>query len=163
MGVASTPAPIVVSPKTRLTKKQALKLESSLPEEVRNLLESANEFTIIGEITRTESGVTYPVKENFEPNTLAEITTPELRKEILEALYTEVSNGEEPATCWLPHHKLIARRGGDVVEIEICFSCASFEGTGSLGKFSGTFAHGDSPKAEGLINRLLVDQGRSIR
>jgi len=159
---SSSPTPVVVSPAIQLTKRQERKLESSLPKDVRKLLESASELTLQGEIVRTVNGVEYPVKESFEPNTAADITTPD-RKEILEAFYIEASNGEEPSVCWRPHHKVTARSGNAVVEIEICFACGRFKGTGPSGEFSGTFAHGDSPKCEKLLNKILVDQGRSIR
>ncbi len=158
----STSTPLVVAPVVKLTGRQKQLLDSSLPADARKVLESASEFTLQGEIVRTDNGVEYPVKEGFEPNTVADIANRNLRTEILEAFYTDVSNGEEPSNCWLPHHKLRARMGDQVVEIEICFQCSRFYGVGPSGKFFGTFAHGDSPKSETLFNKILVDQGRPI-
>ena len=157
-----TPQPIAVSPVTNLTTRQQKKLDSSLPADVRKILESANEFVLLAAIVRRDGAISYPTTERFDPNTIAEVTAPDIRKDLLETFYLDVSNGENPANCWVPHHKLTARAGDTIVEIEICFSCSRFRGHGPAGQFAGTFAHGDSPQSEVLFNRILVDHGRPV-
>ena len=46
------------------------------------------------------------------------------RAEVLEAIYTGVSEGRSFAMCFEPHHGVRARRGDDFVDLVICFECS---------------------------------------
>lgn len=156
--VEAKPSPIKISPNVKLNNRQIKELNKSLPPNIREVLENAEVFEISAEIERKNGKWFYPVKESFEPNIRAEISDSNLRKEILENFYRDVSKASEPANCWLPHHALRAKQGNKVLEIKMCFSCSRFEGQGSFGEFSGTTGRGDE-KTENLFNRLLETYG----
>ncbi|MEO7672519.1 MAG: hypothetical protein ABIU09_00400 [Pyrinomonadaceae bacterium] len=155
------PSPISVSPHVNLNSRQTQILEISLPPNIREVLENAEEFEILAEMEKKDGKFVYPGKESFEPTIKAVISEASLRKEILENFYRDVSKGSEPANCWLPHHILRAGQGDKTVEMEICFSCSRFEGKGSFGAFSGTTGRGDE-KTEKLFNRLIETYGVAI-
>lgn len=160
--IKTKPSMLKVSPNIKFNKKQIKELDKSLPPNVREVLENAEEFEILMEMERKDGKLVYPLKETFNPNIKAEISDANLRKEVLENFYRDVSQGSEPANCWLPHHILRAKQGDKVVEMEICFSCSRFEGKGSFGEFSGTTGRGDE-KTENLFNRLIGTYGVSIQ
>lgn len=159
-----TPSMIKVSPEVRLSNKQTKELDKSLPSDVRNLLENAEEFEILAEMVTKDGKLIYPITEGFDfkPNLKADISDPNLRKVVLENFYYDVSKGSEPANCWQPHHILRAKQGGKIVEMEICFSCSQFRGKGSFGEFSGTTGRGDE-KTENLFNNIIKNYGVNIQ
>ena len=156
--------PIKVSLDIKFSKKQTKELDKSLPPNVREVLENAEEFEVLAEMERKDGKLVYPMIEGFniKPNIKAEISDANLRKEILEDFYRDVAKGSEPANCWQPHHILRAKRGDKTIEIEICFSCSRFEGKGSFGEFSGTTGRGDE-KTENLFNRIIENYGVNIQ
>lgn len=160
--VEAKPSPIKVSPDIKPNNRQTKELNKSLPPNVREVLENAEVFEILAEIERKNGKLVYPVKESFEPNIKAEISDSNLRKEILENFYRDVSKGSESANCWLPHHILRAKQGDKMVEIKICFSCSRFEGKSPFGEFSGTTGRGDE-KTENLFNRMIEIYGVNLQ
>ncbi|HZH34115.1 MAG TPA: hypothetical protein VEX64_04695 [Pyrinomonadaceae bacterium] len=81
----------------------------------------------------------------------------------MEAYYADIANPGSSAACWLPNHKLIAERGEEKVEIEICYMCSRFAGKSSSGKFDGSFKHETVPQSENVLNRILLNQGVEIK
>ena len=162
--VETKATPIKVSLELKLGDKQTKELDKSMPPNVRELLENAEEFEILAEVERKDGKLSYPITEGFniKPNIKAEISDANIRKEILENFYRDVAKGSGPANCWQPHHILRAKRGDKTVEMEICFSCSKFEGKGSFGEFSGTTGRGDE-KTEKLFNRIIETQGVEIK
>lgn len=156
--------PTKVSIDLKFDKKQSQILNKSLPSNVRDIIENAEEFQLLGEIERKDGKVVYPITEGrqVKPNIKADISDSNIKKEILENFYRDVAKGSEAANCWQPHHILRARRGDKNVEIEICFSCSRFEGKGAFGEFSGTTGRGDE-KTENLFNHILATQGVEIK
>ena len=151
---------IKISPDVKLDSRQSKSLDKSLPPNVREILENAEEFEILAEMEKKDGKLVYPMTEGFniKPNIKAEISEANVRKEILENFYHDVAKVSEPANCWQPHHILRAKRGDKTIEMEICFSCSRFEGKGSFGEFSGTTGRGDE-KTENLFNRLIETYG----
>src|SRR5687768_3082928 len=125
-----------VKPKVRLSGSQQKILDAALPLQVREVLEGAESFQILSEelnVEQNETGL-----RTFRPTRTAPVVSEAEKEAILEAFYSEASSGEGAASCYEPHHGIIATYKGQTVEIEICYDCAIFKVKGPSGNFTGT-------------------------
>jgi len=158
--VPTRPSPILlkpVKPDPALSRKQKLYLDQSIPLDVRSILENAESFEILAEVDRDERSESDIL--TFEPNRIAQIPTDEMKKQVLEAFYSDAANEDSPANCYEPHHSMRATYQGKMVEIEICFACAQFFVKTDLAKnLQGTIVR-DGRKSEELFLRIVNEIG----
>jgi hypothetical protein len=122
-----TPTPKVEIPD--LTKEQKKKLENSLPVEARKILENAEEF----EVFQGRDGSTdfIPIKE-------LTIKEKSVMNNLTKALYLDVVNPANKATCFVPRHSLQAKFEGKFLRLVICYECSQLQGEVSGNEFSST-------------------------
>lgn len=148
-----------VVPNIKLNSKQKKYLNESLPPQVREVLEKAENFEVLAEDIGRDVG---NEGTTFEPNRIAKISNENDKKKILEAFYHDASSEDSPASCFEPHHGIRATYQGKTVEIEICFGCAIFYVESSFGKFNGTIVR-DNRKSEGVFNRIIESKSVGLK
>lgn len=149
-----------VVPNLRMNSKQTKYLDSSLPPEVRKILENSDVFEILAEVgvsNRSETAL-----QTLEPNRIVRVVDENLKKRILEAFYSDASNEDGASSCYEPHHAIHAIYQGNNVDIEICFSCSRFYVKGTLGEFSGTIVR-DHRKSEKLFERIVKEKSVELK
>ncbi len=87
-----------------------------LSPEGRRVLERADTLELVGINPLLAS-------ESWEVGKVS-ITDSALRKQILDQLFDDIRNGDEPAMCFNPHHLIRARHDGKEIELIICFQCS---------------------------------------
>ena len=120
------------------------------------MLEKSPKLDLLAEVgpeERTEADLL-----SFHPNRIVEIKDDRLKKEILESFYWDAAREDGPASCFEPHHALRAEVEGITIQIEICFTCARFQGTGEFHSLSGTIVR-KGRKTERLFESLVAEQG----
>ena len=148
-----------VKAEVRLSGRQREILDAALPLQVREILEGAETVQILAEelnIPQDETGL-----RTFRPTRTASVVSEAEKEAILEALYTEASSGEGAASCYEPHHGIKAAYKGQVVEIEICYTCAQFNVKSEFGKFQGTILR-EGRKSESLLNGIIQERGNQL-
>jgi len=151
-----------------LNQKATQSLDSAIPPNVREFLESADTFQLLlEEEGRDFVAGDHKIKDEtklrtFEPTRIATIRSAKDKRAILEALYADSATDESAASCYEPHHGMRATFHGRTVEIEICYDCAVFYVSGDMGKSTGTISR-DHRKSEATLNRLLHDLGVPIK
>ncbi|HEX8396560.1 MAG TPA: hypothetical protein VF644_03995 [Pyrinomonadaceae bacterium] len=147
-----------ISVDVKLSSKRKKYLNYSLPPQVREVLEKAEKFEILaedlGQDGRDEGMY-------FEPNRIARVSDENLKKEILEAFYSDAATDEPPAVCYIPHHSVRAEHQGKMVEIEICFECARFYVKSPFGEFKGTLVR-ENRQSEDVFTRVVKNQSVAI-
>lgn len=159
---SSTPVSVLkpVSPKVSLTSKQREYLNDTLPPDIRKILEASETLEILAEMGPAETSETE--LQEFRPNRIVTITDENQKRQILESFYTDAATEDGPASCYEPHHGLRVSTGGKIFEIEICFSCAQFQGVGDLRTVSGTIVR-NGRKSEELFNKLVMNQSIELK
>lgn len=149
-----------VVPNLRMNSKQTKYLDSSLPPEVRKILENSDVFEILAEVgvsNRSETAL-----QTLEPNRIVRVVDENLKKQILEAFYSDASNEDGAASCNEPHHAIRATYQRNKVEIEICFTCSQFYVKSPLGEFQGTIVR-DHRKSEKLFERIVKEKSVELK
>lgn len=146
-------------PDIKFSATQQKRLDEFLPAKVRKFLETSDDFQLLGEVEFKDDEAVYPGSESLRPNLKVIASDANERKRILNYLYQDISTKGYRASCWMPHHVLRAAKGGEEIQIEICFSCSGFSVDGALGKFSGTIGGGE--RTEKFFNELLKKHGVS--
>lgn len=149
-----------ITPNIKLNSKQKKYLDESLPLQVREILEKAENFEVLAEVRGKDEydgeGTT------FEPNRIAEITDEDDKKEILETFYKDASTKDSPANCYEPHHSIRATYQGKTIKVEICFSCAKFYVKSEFGNFEGTIVR-ENRKSENLLNQIIESKSVKLK
>jgi hypothetical protein len=79
-------------------------------------------------------------------------------REILSAIRRAIRNPDKPANCFFPRHAVRAVKGGETVDVVICFQCRTYavsRGPGS--PLGSTPAISSDP--EPLFDKILTDAG----
>ena len=142
----------------RLSKADKRSLDSSVPSQVRNFLESADSLKVFAQMLVEDGKLQPAMDRDFVPSFEAVVSNRAMRSTLLKAFYFEASKGESPAICYLPSHAIVAEEKGRKVIIEICFGCNRFYISGALGTFKGTFTR-KSSETERLISTIVTDLG----
>jgi hypothetical protein len=120
------------------------KLNEELPEEVRQVLEQADEVEVF---SISESHRTAALKGGA-------------KSEMLDTFYEGVIHPEPMAGCFKPHHGLRAKSGGREVEIRICFTCKNFAWKwGSAESFGGRMGRNNGMHPTRDKNTFISLQG----
>lgn len=144
----------------RLGSAERVELNESLPQRVRNFLETADEFVIFAQLRADEDGkLVAQMDEKLVPNFKAIVSNTDQRNALLRAFYAEASKGHQPAICYSPSHSIVAHKGGQKVVVEICFGCRRFYVSGSLGESEGTLAMEPRGTTERLVTNLITELG----
>lgn len=129
----------------------------SLPQNVKEALENAEEFEILTLDTEKKSSA---ISEKFiinsfsvTGNELTKINDKNKRKELLNALYEDLSSTDpnKNASCFYPHHTIKVKHKDEFIMIAICFQCRKYLGKISKKDFkqiSGVFFGGTVPPLE---------------
>lgn len=149
----------IVGKSLKLSKKQLKSLNKGLPEKVRSFLETSDKFEVFVQGEKKNGKIVTKEDEGYMPNIKAEIKDKTLRNKLLTAFYKDALFGYE-ASCYLPNHTILATKGNEKVEIEICFGCSRFYGKGSLGEFKGALSGEQSMK---ILNEVLANEGVDIK
>lgn len=159
--VEPSPTTPIVYPKLDLNSKQKKYLNESFPPDIRTFFENSDRLELLAEIFQdvSEDGDSHI----FTPNRVVEISDAKQKREVMEAFYFDAAHEDSPAICFLPHHLLRATKDGKVLEIEICFDCARFEGVGANKSVSGTIVRQGIRRSEELFNRILKNQGKEYK
>src|SRR5690606_449150 len=114
----------------KLSREQKVELDNSLPPKVRKFLETADKIIVWAEFV-VEGGELKPaMNREFKANYKSDSLDEQTRIRLLKALYTDAATGSTPAICYLPSHSIVAYKGTERVDIEICFGCNRFTITG---------------------------------
>lgn len=106
-----------------ITGEDAVAVRALLSADALEVLRRAERFTLLALIPerrpdRDDDRLReYPVRAH-EQLDLA------VRRPVLAALYRDLSSGGAPCRCVGPHHAIVATRGGERVELLLCYSCA---------------------------------------
>jgi hypothetical protein len=86
-----------------------------------------------------------------------EITEPKQRRELLSAMKRAVGN-DNPANCFIPRHAIRSIKGGETVDVVICFECGNYrayrQGERAYGGTPGV-----KPSAQPRFDKILRDAG----
>jgi hypothetical protein len=145
-----------VTPNLSLNFKRKKNLNASLPPQVREVLEKAETFEILADLSNIsrKSG-------NLVPDTLVTVKDENTKKNVLDKFYSDASTEEPPAICYEPRHGIRANYEGKTVEVEICFSCSRFVVKSSFGNFEGTIVR-KNRKSEEFFEQIVKTQGIAI-
>lgn len=149
------PKVAAVKPKVNLSSKERKYLDESIPAEARTILENAERFELLGEIDKDESSESD--NRSFEPNRFLAISSEKDKLAVLEALYEDAAREDSPAVCYEPHHAIRAEFRGEIVEVEICFSCSRFVLKHGSNKYSGTIVR-EGRRSEVLFETFFGPQ-----
>lgn len=156
----SFPALSPVSPNIKLTREQRKYLNDSLPKEAQEILEKAEHFELLAEVNMARSSETD--LHEFDPNRIVRVAENRLKRELLEAFYSDAARKDGPANCYEPHHSIRATYQGKTIEIEICFDCSRFEVKNLPTQFSGTIVR-EGRKSETLFTRIVEEEGIELK
>jgi hypothetical protein len=144
-----------------LTEEQKQKLNKSLPQKVREILDNAEELEISVNLNR-ETGELNIFGYDEAANAVAKITDASIKKELLDSFYFDTATGDGAAACWKPRHKLRAKYKRQTVAITICFDCSHYRVFSPYGKFYGIIN-----KREGrslpIFNSVIEKYGAGVR
>ena len=150
-----------IAPRLRLNFQETKYLNSSIPPDVRKLLENSEVFEILAEVG-IDDRMSETALQTFEPNRMVSVADENSKKEILESFYWDAGHEEGAANCYEPHHAIRASYKGNEVKIEICFDCARFEIRSSIGDFHGTIVR-ENRKSEKLFGRLFKERSIELK
>ncbi len=145
-----------VTPNLSLNFKRKKYLNASLPPKVREVLEKAETFEILADLSNISRE-----KGTLVPDTLVTVKDEKTKKDVLENFYSDASTEDPPAICYEPHHGIRATYQGKTVEVEICFSCSRFVVKSSFGNFEGTIVR-KNRKSEEFFEQIVKTQGKAI-
>lgn len=84
----------------KFRKEEIRQLNQSIPPNVRNFLETSDEFIVFAQL-RVEDGKLVPeMDRELVPNFKATVSRIDQRQAVPKAFYTEASKGHQPATCY---------------------------------------------------------------
>ncbi|HEV2320638.1 MAG TPA: hypothetical protein VGV18_12855 [Verrucomicrobiae bacterium] len=137
-------------------------LETSLPADLRNFLENADEFTLYS--LDVDPGFEYfSMKGIRDTNILGQIKIPAgtQRNGLIKALADGISEFEAEhmvmADCFQPHHVIRARKGGVAMDFVICFEGRQIQAFSSKATNYWVFPVSGSPKT--IFNQTLGQAG----
>lgn len=145
-----------ITPNVKFNGEQQKNLNESLPKKVREILEKAEKFEILAEVDNKPDGL------NFDPNRIAVVSDENDKKEILEALYFDASDGDYPSACYIPHHAIRATFEGKTVEVEICYECHLFTVKSPFGNFDGGIKR-ENQKSEKFLNKIIETKSVELK
>lgn len=129
---------------------------STVPSNVVRFIKEADSVELITDAKIVEGKLEFAGDMIKRESLKADINNASEREEILSAFLADTAWGEG-AICFNPLHLLRAKKGDQIVEIEICYSCSRYEGRGPLGEFSGEIGLGTS---QHILDRFLIEKGR---
>jgi hypothetical protein len=152
--------PISVNLLKDLTKKQKQKLDESISPKDREILDKAGEIDIYYNIDKETKGLrtltTYSV-----PNAGARLSDTTLKKQFLENFYYDVAVNEGGALCFSPRHKIVAKYKNKIIDLDICYQCGNFEGSGSNGNIGGSINR--DGKSGVILSETIEKYGTDIK
>jgi hypothetical protein len=146
-----------VTPNLSLNFKRKKYLNASLPPQIREILEKAETFEILADLSNISRE-----KGTLVPDTLVTVKDEKTKKEVLENFYSDASTEDSPAACYEPHHGIRVKYQDKTVEVEICFSCSRFIVKSSFGNFEGTIVR-KNRKSEDFFEQIVKTQGIRIK
>lgn len=172
---SAPPQPSVVeaapvdAPKPALDSAAVERLNNQLSEDVRRILEQAEDFELIA----LKPGFIFG-KEKIKAETLAankywrflvvaktKVTDASVKTELLDAFYKGVADArpDASAACFSPRHAIRATSKGKTVELVICFDCYGFRGSAPNGWIGGAVTK--APRE--TFNRVYTAAGLNIQ
>lgn len=142
--------------KKPLTKNQIKELDSTLPPNVRAILEKAETLEVLGLSSEDQYGI------SWFPDLKVSLPIGNERTELLDSFFFDASAGPNPSACFIPRHGFKATYKGKTVEVIICYQCHLFVVKGDLGKFNGG-VYKDGSAAHHLFENLLRTRGQLIK
>jgi len=139
-----------------LTEKQMEQLDRSLPLNIREILDKAEEIEVYASIDKDSKQLKVLYDKN-PPNTVAKLSDASLKKQFLESFYYDAALGNGGFACWKPQQRVKANYGKGSVEFDICYQCSNFKGSGSNGNFSGSLAY--ESKSSLVIKEIIEKYG----
>ena len=143
-----------------LTEEQKQKLDQRIPPEVREILDKAEEFTILYDIDK-ETMKLNVLPQKAAPNANANVADPAVKKEFLDSFYVDAADNSNGASCFSPRQRINAKYQSKVVEIDICYECSRFRGTSPTGDFGGAMDF--ESQSEALIDAIIEKYGKKIK
>ena len=132
-----------------LDRKQQKELDATLPPKIREVLEKAEKFEVLGLSSDERKGI------SWKPDVKVEVPLGGKRARLLNAFYFDASAGPNPSACFIPRHGIRATYRGKTVEVIICFECHVFAVKGDLGEFDGGVYRDGSASRE-LFEEILA-------
>lgn len=152
--------PTVKNSLENLTAEQKQKLDWSIPPEVREILDKADEINIYYNIDKKTMKLK-TFRFETDTNARAKVSDPSLKKELLESFYQDAATSYGSNACFSPRHRITAKYKIKTVEMDICYECSNFKGGSSAGSFGGELAH--PGKSSAIIDAIIEKYGKKIK
>ena len=88
-----------------------------------------------------------------------QVTDTRQRREVLAAIRRAVRNPPKPAHCFWPRHAVRTVKGGETVDMVICFECQTYFTYWGVEPEGGRLTPAISPDPEPLFDKILTDAG----
>lgn len=139
----------------RLSKDNLERLDERLPSRSREILEKTDLIQVFETKICLAGRSLAPIEQNkFQGCDIlrrAEITDPQLRKQLLEGMFYAIGSSGLGAACSSPRHGVRAEYPGKRIEMLICFQCENFRGASNFGNFGGGFSRAPQELFEQIL------------
>jgi hypothetical protein len=88
-----------------------------------------------------------------------QVTNARQRREVLAAIQRAVRNPPKPAHCFVPRHAVRTVKGGETVDMVICFQCQTYFTYWGVEPAGSRLTPAISPDPEPLFDKILSDAG----
>jgi hypothetical protein len=88
-----------------------------------------------------------------------QVTDSRQKREVLTAIRRAMQKPPKPAHCFVPRHAVRAVKGGEIVDVVVCFECRTYFTYWGREPEGGRLTPAIAPDPEPLFDKILTDAG----